>query len=125
MKYLYSPCSNTGAFFLICSEVGDVVIMDSKPWIMKPLVFLLFLLYACEPRPNFNAVLTGFEGSKCYCCWGPKIKLTSRTDTLIIDELPAGITIDSNTQYPVYVEVDWKPDSTCKNKIDITYLEFK
>jgi hypothetical protein len=108
-----------------------------KPLTMKrsgilfTLLLMCFVFSGCRKNKSEykseTAVITGFDGSKCYCCWGLIINFDNDPDpnnpsNRIIDELPADANITSNSIFPIYVKVDWKEDDKCSNKVDIVRL---
>jgi hypothetical protein len=86
------------------------------------LISLLLLagMAACKKKdtpPNAvpvtsNAVLTGVDGSKCYCCFGVYVLIDGQTK--LIKDLP-GYTMDDFTRftYPRPITLNWQPDDQC------------
>ncbi|MBL7739752.1 MAG: hypothetical protein JNK14_11065 [Chitinophagaceae bacterium] len=67
-----------------------------------------------------TGILTGFDASKCYCCWGWIISINNTVYKF--DKKPASSSIDlENISYPATVNIEWRPSSTknCSNWIDV------
>ena len=81
-----------------------------------------------------DAVITGYDGRMCACCGGLMLNMGDNTEQYvsgyyIIDKLPEGFILDSNTRFPAYVRIDWEqaqaqitPCSTT-NHIVVTRIE--
>jgi len=72
---------------------------------------------------QYKGIITGIDARLCPCCGGYVIKIDSTTYDF--DSLPpnANFTLE-NATFPIYVNLDWHPDTThCGNYIDITRIE--
>lgn len=96
-----------------------------------------FFLAGCskgdlKPEPGTtqsDAVITGFDTQNCECCGGFILSIVSNppySNDFLAAELPKEATIDKNSKFPVYVNINWKMDSSgCSNRIIITSLKKK
>lgn len=103
---------------------------------MKQLLIILIVLMAAgltsckkEKLSLIPAVITGYDMRKCMCCGGLMINFQNDTtpysgNFYLVANDPAEFGIDINSSFPVYVEVDWKVDTSgCPGKIRITQLK--
>jgi hypothetical protein len=99
-------------------------------------MILLVFLTTCnkENKDDFMAkgVITGFDYTKCGCCWGWMINLNSDStelytvDARYIDKHPSNLTLDSTTVFPVFIWLDYtNSPAHCGQAIDITRFAYR
>jgi hypothetical protein len=87
----------------------------------KLILFGLMALTSCN-SPNYNATFTGFDGSKCACCWGYEITLDNG-DTVKADKFPESLNDVSTRKYPFNATIEFKKSNNCVNIIEIESFE--
>jgi hypothetical protein len=97
------------------------------------LIFLIMMvIVACEKNDAFMGagVLTGYDPRDCACCGGLLINLNSGSSELFtdstyqVDIVPDNLNIDANSDFPIYIDLDYSKDTKkCGKTIDI--LRFK
>jgi hypothetical protein len=83
----------------------------------------LFLAGCNKPSTSgkVDAVITGFDYTKCGCCWGALITMGSKTYR--IESVPVASGIDLFGPYPVNVSLSYTFQQGCNEKvISSTYI---
>jgi hypothetical protein len=77
-----------------------------------------------------EGVITGFDLRDCACCGGVLINLNSNATELYtdstyqVDQVPAGLIIDTSTVFPVFIRLDYERNTKkCGKTIDILRFE--
>jgi hypothetical protein len=97
-------------------------------------IVLTLAIWSCSKNDSGGymnrGVITGYDVRDCICCGGLMINFSNDTipysgEFYQIDSLPGNSGIDEGTTFPVYVNVDWKPDSICGGNryIKVTRME--
>ncbi len=98
------------------------------------LTALLFIGINCSKKESLSpdasdAVITGFDLTECGCCGGFIVNIVNTppySTSFLAKELPSGSNINSNSDFPVYVKIEWQADTTeCDRNIIITRLQKK
>ena len=76
---------------------------------------LIFSLHAgCKKNKNYeDAIVTAYDWRICICCGGLMITFTHDPDPYnekfyLIRDMPGNLSIDSSTDFPVYVRADYQ-----------------
>ncbi len=87
-------------------------------------ITIVLFLAACNKNDageikRSAGIITGFDGSKCYCCWGWIVEI----DNVIykFDKIPPSSSVDlNNISYPVPVNIEWRPSAkNCSIRIEV------
>ncbi len=82
-----------------------------------------------EGTTQSEAIITGIDITTCGCCGGYELDLIDNPPnnlSLLTSELPKNSGINNYSNFPIYVTINWKYDSTsCNNRIIITGLKKK
>ncbi len=90
---------------------------------MKYLVILISLLMCkCDESTNDTVTFTGFDSSKCGCCWGYEINLENGSKVKC-DKFPLNLNLKESTKFPFKGKIEFIESSGCQNHIDITSFE--
>jgi hypothetical protein len=91
-----------------------------KPFFFSIMILILpvFLLVSCKKETPYmnDAIITGSDARFCICCGGLMITFNGETKAydgdfrLIANGGKIGIT--EQDKFPIYVNVDWKVDTT-------------
>jgi len=90
-------------------------------------IISVFIFTSCQVNNTdnlpYNGIITGPDLRACPCCGGYFIKID--TTTYDFTSLPPGANFSlKNATYPIYVNLDWHPDTiSCGNYINITRIE--
>jgi hypothetical protein len=91
------------------------------------LMFFFFtMLFSCKKgNEDYQSIgiITGFDTTKCGCCWGWIININDVS--YIIESMPSDpdLNLALETQ-PVTVKLDWQPNATgCINKIKVQRIK--
>ncbi len=82
-----------------------------------------------KPTNSTNAIITGYDYRKCSCCGGMMITFSEDpvpySATFVkVSELPANTGIGENSEFPIYVKVQYtKVSDDCGGAVKITALE--
>jgi hypothetical protein len=90
-------------------------------------IISIFIFIGCQINNTdnlpYNGIITGLDLRACPCCGGYFIKIDSTTYDFTSLPPNANFTLE-NATFPIYVNLDWRPDTTsCGNYIDITRIE--
>ena len=97
---------------------------------------LLITVNSCDSKEESTymgeGVITGFDQRDCACCGGLLINLNSGSaemfndSTYQIDKVPGNFDIDVNSNFPVFINLDYqKTTALCGKAIDIIRYERK
>jgi hypothetical protein len=80
----------------------------------------LFLAGCNKPAASgkVTGVITGFDASKCACCWGAIIAIGDKTYR--IESVPAASGIDLFGPYPINVSLSYTFQQGCNEKVIIS-----
>jgi hypothetical protein len=80
----------------------------------------LFLESCNKPAASgkVNAIITGFDASKCGCCWGAIIAVGDKTYR--IESVPAASGIDLFGPYPINVSLSYTFQQGCNEKVIVS-----
>ncbi len=80
----------------------------------------LFLTGCNKPSSSgkVNGVITGFDATKCGCCWGAIINIGSKTYR--IESVPPASGIDLFGPYPINVSLSYTFQQGCNEKVIIS-----
>jgi hypothetical protein len=85
-------------------------------------LLLAFLFLASCNKPSasgkVNGVITGFDATKCACCWGAIIAIGSKTYR--IESVPAASGIDLFGPYPINVSLSYTFQQGCNEKVIVS-----
>jgi hypothetical protein len=92
------------------------------------ILLISFSFISCrkERTSLIPAVITGFDERKCMCCGGlmisPKNNPAPYAEPFyLVANNPSEFGITDQSQFPIYIEIDWKVDTSgCPGKIRIT-----
>jgi hypothetical protein len=113
-----------------CSENNN-----TKIYVLKKIVTLFFfmlILFSCNKESEDNkgneeynsiGTITGFDATKCGCCWGWIINIENENYIIqsIADDSSLNLTLES---LPVTVMLDWQVNITgCTNKITVQRIK--
>jgi len=87
----------------------------------------VFIFIGCQVNNTdnlpYNGIITGPDLRACACCGGYFIKIDTTTYDFVVLPPNANFSL-KNATFPIYVNLDWHPDtSSCGNYIDITRIE--
>jgi hypothetical protein len=88
--------------------------------LMILLLAFLFLTGCNKPAASgkVNGVITGFDASKCGCCWGAIVAIGDKTYR--IESVPAASGIDLFGPYPINVSLSYTFQQGCNEKVIIS-----
>ena len=80
----------------------------------------LFLSGCNKPASSgkVNGVITGFDASKCGCCWGAIINIAGKT--FRIESVPVASGIDLFGPYPINVSLSYTFSQGCIEKVIVS-----
>jgi hypothetical protein len=90
-------------------------------FILIPLLSTFLFLTGCNKPASsgkVNGVITGFDASKCGCCWGALITIGSKTYR--IESVPASSGIDLFGPYPINVSLSYTFQQGCTEKVIVS-----
>ena len=92
---------------------------------MKKLFFLLFIglmvVTGCTKKSQYkySGIIEGKDNTKCTCCGGYIIKINGDDKQYRTETFPSG-NIDSNTAFPVTINLNYTEDDVCSDNHIIT-----
>lgn len=90
-------------------------------FILIPVLLAFLLLTGCNKPASsgkVNGVITGFDATKCACCWGAIITIGSKTYR--IESVPPASGIDLFGPYPINVSLSYTFQQGCNEKVIIS-----
>jgi hypothetical protein len=90
-------------------------------FILIPLLSTLLFIAGCKKPASsgkVNGVITGFDASKCGCCWGAIIAVDGKTYR--IESVPAASGIDLFGSYPINVSLSYTFQQGCNEKVIVS-----
>ena len=94
------------------------------------LILTLVFLQACgdatlntSKEEKIDAVITGFDDTKCGCCWGYIIQI--KDNRFLADNLPLDVDFNKDSiQFPMNVKIRFVMlSSSCYNRIQLVKVE--
>jgi hypothetical protein len=96
---------------------------------MKKLTLIIFITFiGCsineidDNSSNNTVTFTGFDGSKCGCCWGYEIKLSNGKAVKAAD-FPSNLDLATDTKFPFKGIIKYEVASDCSNHIEISSFQ--
>jgi hypothetical protein len=90
---------------------------------------LLLLLSSCSKEKYMaNAIITGYDMRMCACCGGLMLTFSNdptplQSDFFLVVNEDVSLDINANTQFPVYIKLDYELVNLCAQEVKI--LRFK
>lgn len=77
-------------------------------------------MLSCSKKDEYmnKAIITGYDLRTCACCGGLMITFSENSnpyaaDYKLLQNDPASMGISEASKFPIYIELDWEPVSSC------------